>query len=130
LETRTRLKRAMIRAYDIPDYKQAQAAVLEIHADLLHCNRSAAHILEQDLEKTLTLHQTENISKLSRSLRSTRCLVGIEQKANRRVKEIQRWLKPTDRRAQIALALLEIEMGLRKLDHASTLPVLLPQTPA
>lgn len=119
------IKGAMKQAYEIPDHGKALDALMGIHADLLHRNRSAAHILEQDLDKTLTLHRTGHMSRLSRSLRTTRCIASIGQKLNKRLKELQGWLPPTDRRAQIALGLLEIELGMRTLDHASQLPALL-----
>jgi len=93
----------MKQAYEIPDHGKILDALLGIHVDLLHRNRSAAHILEQDLDKTLTLHRTGHMSRLSRDLRTTRCIASIGQKLNKRLKEIQGWLPPTDRRAQIAL---------------------------
>ncbi len=119
------IKGAMKQAYESPDHETALDAFMDIHADLLHRNRSAAHTLEQDLDKTLTLHRTGHMSRLSRSLRTTRCITRIGQKLNKRLKEIQGWLPPTDRRAQIALGLLEIELDMRTLDHASQLPALL-----
>ena len=90
-----RIKGAMTRAYEIPVYAEAHAALLQIHADLLHCNRSAAQWLQQGLVQTLTLYQTGRIDKLSRSLRSTRCIVRVVQQLNQRLKRIRYWLPPT-----------------------------------
>lgn len=36
-----RIKGAMMRAYEIPVYGPAHAALMQVHADLLHCNRGA-----------------------------------------------------------------------------------------
>ena len=119
-----RIKGAMIRAYEIPVYEQAHSALLQVHADLLHCNRSAAQWFKQDLEQTLTLHRTGQMDQLSRSLRSTRSVVRAAQQLNRRLKGIRRWLGPTSRRAQIALVCMEMELRMRRLSHASALPAL------
>lgn len=121
---RDRIKGALMRAYAFPGYEEAHAALMEIHADLLRCNRSVAHVLKQDLEQTLTVHRTGRLDQLSRSFRSRRCLTRAAQKLNQRVKGIP----PTARRAQIAFVLLEMELRMRRLDHASelsTLPTLL-----
>jgi len=123
-----RIKGAILRAYALPGYTQAYKALMEIHADLLHCNRNAAQWLEQDLDQTLTLHRTGRMEKFSRSLRSTRCIGLVAQKLNQRLKAVQRWLPPIAHRAQIALLLLEMELSMRKLDHASELPALLEST--
>jgi len=115
---------AMMRAYALPEYAPAHQALMKVHADLLHCNRSAAQWLAQDLDQTLTLHRTGSMEKFSRSLRNTRCIGLAAQKLNQRLKGMQRWLPPIARRAQIALLLLEMELSMRKLDHASQLPAL------
>ena len=119
-----RIKGAMMRAYEIPVYAQAHAALMQVHADLLHCNRSAAQWLQQDLDQTLTLHRTGRMDQLSRSLRSTRCIARAAQQLNQRLKGVRRWLPPIFRRAQIALLCLEMELRMRRLAHASELPAL------
>ena len=119
-----RIRGAMTRAYEIPVYAQAHAALLQVHADLLHCNRSAAQWLQQDLEPTLTLHRSGCMDRLSRSLRSTRCIARAAQQLNQRLKGVRRWLPPISRRAQIALLCLEMELRMRRLAHATALPAL------
>ncbi len=105
-----RIKDALLRAYETPDYEQTHTALVAVHADLLHCNRSAAQWLEQDLDQTLTLHRTGSMSTLRRSLRTTRCLTRVGQKLNKRLKEVQHWLPPMEHRGQ-----------MRKLDRATAL---------
>jgi len=119
-----RIKGAMMRAYELPVYAEAHAALMQVHADLLHCNRSAAQWLQQDLEQTLTLHQTGRMDQLSRSLRSTRCIARAAQQLNQRLKGVRRWLPPISRRVQIALLCLEMELRMRRLAHACALPAL------
>ncbi len=117
-----RIKGAMMRAYTLPNYGEAHAALMQIHTDLLHCNRSAAQCFKEDLEDTLTVVRTGYMDKLSRSLRSTRCLLRVAQHLNHQLKAIRCWLPPVRRRAQIALLCLENELHMRRLDHASALP--------
>lgn len=119
-----RIKGAMMRAYTLPNYGEAHAALMQIHTDLLHCNRSAAQCFKKDLEYTLTVVRTGHMDQLSRSLRSTRCLLGVAQHLNHQLKAIRCWLPPERRRAQIALLCLENELHMRRLDHASALPAL------
>jgi len=113
-----------MRAYTLPNYGEAHAALTQIHADLFHCNRSAAQCFEQDLVHTLTVVRTGHMDQLSRSLRSTRCLIRVGEYLNQRLKEMRCWLPPMRRRAQIALLCLENELHMRRLDHASALPAL------
>ncbi|MCY4233919.1 MAG: transposase [Bacteroidetes bacterium] len=119
-----RIKGAMMRAYSLPIYGEAHTALMQVHADLLECNSSAAQCFEEDLEHTLTVVRTGHMDKLSRSLRSTRCLIRVAEHLNHRLKEIRCWLPPVRRRAQIALLCLENELHMRRLDHASELPAL------
>ena len=119
-----RIKGAMMRAYELPVYAEAHAALIQIHAELQHCNRSAAQWFKQDLDHTLTLHRTGRMQTLSRSLRSTRCVVRAAQQLNQRLHGVRRWLAPTSRRAQIALLCLELGLRMRRLGHARELPAL------
>ena len=116
-----RIRGAITRAFAIPDLAFARAALLEIHAQLAPCNRSAAQWLLRDLDLSLTVHQSGIYDQLSRSLRSTQCVVRAVQQLNRRLRGVRHWLAPTARRAQFALLLLEMEVRMRRLAHASYL---------
>ena len=115
---------AMTRAFAIPDLALARASLLQIHAQLQQCNRSAAQWLLRDLDLSLTLHHSGVYDRLSRSLRSTRCIVRVVQQLNRRLRGVRHWLAPASRRAQFALLLLETEMRMRRLAHASYLSIM------
>ena len=115
---------AMTRAFAIPDLALARASLLQIHVQLQKCNRSAAQWLLRDLDLSLTLHHSGVYDRLSRSLRSTRCIVHVVQQLNRRLRGVRHWLAPTSRRAQFALLLLETEMRMRRLAHASYLSIM------
>ena len=119
---RPRIRNAITRAFALPEPEQARAALMRIHAELCTCNRSAAQWLLRDLDPTLTLHRSGLYEQLSPSLRSTRCIAQVAQQLTRRLRGIRRWLPPQSRRAQIALLLLEMELRMRRLAHASYLP--------
>ncbi len=106
---RLRIRGAITRAFALPEAAQAHTALMQIHAELKHSNRSAAQWLLQDLEQTLTVHRSGLAQKLSSSLRSTRCIVRVAQHLNQRLRGVRHWLPPDSRRAQIALLLLETD---------------------
>ncbi len=113
---------AITRAYGSPDLASVRTALEQVHTQLQSRNRSAAQWLMRNLELSLTLHQSGLYDQLSRSLRSTQCvLLRTVQQLNRRLRGVRQWLAPPVRRAQFALLLLEIEARMRRLAHAAYL---------
>ncbi len=103
-----RIRGAITRAFAVPDPKVAHAALMQIHTDLLVCNRSAARWLLRGLDRTLTLHRTGLYEQLSPSLRSTRCVAHVSKKLVRRLRDVRLWMPPDKRRACLALLLLNL----------------------
>ena len=120
-EDRIRIRGAFTRAYAHPEPEQARTALMQIHTELQHLNRSAATWMLHDLEQTLTLHQSGVYERLSSSLQSTRCIAWVGQYLSRRLRGVRHWLAPQTRRAQFALLCLEREAQMRRLAHASYL---------
>ncbi len=120
-EDQRRVKGAISRAYQLPDRQEAHSSLMRIHAELQRCNRSAAQWLLQDLDRTLTLHGTGLYEMLSPSLRSTRCLMHTSHRLVKQLRGLRHWYPPQERRAQLALLLLEMESRMRRLEHASKL---------
>ncbi len=116
-----RVRGAITRAFQLPDRDEAHAALMRIHAELELLNRSAAQWLLQDLEQTLTLHQTGMYELLCSSLRSTRCLVHTASQLFQQMRDLRKWLPPEQRRGQYALMLLAKESRMRRLAHATHL---------
>ena len=123
-EEQRRIRGAIKRAYAQPGARQAHADLLRIHATLVRQNRSAAQCLLQGLEHTLTVHQSGLAGRISPSLYTTRSIARTGCLLQQRVRGVRRWLPPQTRRAQIALLLLERELRMRRLAHASVLSVL------
>ncbi len=119
-----RIRGAITRAFAVPDPKVAHAALMQIHTDLLVCNRSAARWLLRGLDRTLTLHRTGLYEQLSPSLRSTRCVAHVSKKLVRRLRDVRLWMPPDKRRACLALLLLEIESHMRRLPRAAQDPAM------
>ncbi len=118
---RLRIRGAICRAYEIPELARARTALMQIHAQLIASNHSAAHWLLRDLDATLTLHRSGVYEQLSSSLRSTRCVTNVVRQLSKRLRGIRPWLPPPQRRAQFALLLLEMERPMRRLAHAAYL---------
>ena len=111
---RSRLRQA----WQLLDARRAETALLEIHADLQRVNRSAAHVLLEGLQETLTIQRTGLLLTVDRGLRVLHSVDTLGQK-------LQSCVPPgsvRQRLGRIALALLELEVGLRRMAFASYLP--------
>ena len=73
----------------------------------------------QDLDRSLTFHQSGVYDRLSGSLRGTQRVVRVQQ-LNRRVRG--NWLPRTSRRTPFALLLPEMEVRMHQLAHALVHP--------
>lgn len=119
---RLRVQAALYRAYLLPDATEAHAALMQVHATLMRANRSAAQQLMLDMERTLTLHTSGMVEKICPSLRHVTCITHtLRRQLQRRLRDVRTWLPPEERRAAIALSLLEIEGCARRIAHASCL---------
>ena len=111
---RSRLRQA----WQLVDATRAETALMEIHADLQRVNRSAAHVLLEGLQETLTIQRTGLLLTVDRGLRVLHSVDTLGQK-------LQSCVPPgsvRQRLGRIALALLELEVGLRRMAFASYLP--------
>ena len=111
---RSRLRQA----WQLLDATRAETALMEIHADLQRVNRSAAHVLLEGLQETLTIQRTGLLLTVDRGLRVLHSVDTLGQK-------LQSCVPPgsvRQRLGRIALALLELEVGLRRMAFASYLP--------
>ena len=124
VQDRFRIRGAITRAYACPEAEEARAALMRVYAELKTLNRTAAQWLLRNLDQTLTLHSTGLYERLSPSLRSTRCIAHLAVKLHRRLGGVRQWVPKQDRRGYLALLLLEMEAGLRRLPHAAQLPAM------
>lgn len=117
-------RRRLQRAYQRPDYGEAKAALMEIHAELERVNRSAARSLMEGLEETLTLHRLGLFEQLGRSLKTTNCIENLNSQLVKYIGRVKRWMDSDQRQRWVAMGLLEVEQKMRRIDHAEHLPLL------
>ncbi len=118
-EDRRSVRGAITHAFQLPELREAHAALMRIHAELQPRNRSAAQWLLWD--QTLTLHRTGLYEMLSPSLRGTRSLAHATRQLLRQLRGLRHWLPEQERHAQLALLLPVMESRMRRLAHASHL---------
>ncbi len=112
------------RAYNRPEYKDALAALEQLHGELEERNQSAAGSLEEGLEETLTLHRLGVYGVLGRSLKTTNCLESVNALVEERCAKVDHWKNSSQRQRWLATALVDIEPRLRKVMGYRHLPEL------
>jgi transposase-like protein len=112
------------RAYNRPEYKEALAAIDQLHTELEGRNQSAAASLEEGLQETLTLHRLGVYGVLGRSLKTTNCLESVNALVEERCAKVDHWKNSSQRHRWLATALVDIEPRLRKVMGYRHLPSL------
>ncbi len=118
------LRKRLQRAYDRPEYKEALAALNQLHGELEERNQSAAGSLEEGLEATLTLHRLGVYGMLGRSFKTTNCLESVNALVEERCAKVDHWKNSSQRQRWLATALVDIEPRLRKVVGYRHLPKL------
>jgi transposase-like protein len=121
---RDRWRRRLQQAYQKPTYKEAKAALMQVHTELEKLNRSAANSLLEGLEQTLTIHRLGLFDQLGKSLKTTNCIEGLNSRIEAYLGKVKRWMSSDQRQRWVALAVLEIETRLFKIQYAHYLPLL------
>lgn len=117
-------RRRLQRAYNRPTYKEALAALEQLHAELEERNQSAARSLAEGLEETLTLHRLGVYAVLGRSFKTTNCLESVNALVEERCAKVDHWKNSSQRERWLATALIDIEPRLRKVMGYRHLPKL------
>jgi len=110
--------------YNRPDYKEALAALEQLHRELEERNQSAAGSLDEGLEETLTLHRLGVYGVLGRSFKTTNCLESVNALVEERCAKVDHWKNSSQRQRWLATALVDIEPRLRKVMGYRHLPTL------
>ncbi len=105
------------RAYRLPDYQKARAALDTIHADLERLNLSAANSLSEGLEETLTLQRLGLVPLFHRTLATTNMIENVNMLIGKYVGKVTYWQSSEQRHRWLASALLEVEQRMRRIDH-------------
>ena len=112
------------RAYEEPDYETAKRKLLEIRDELKNINRSAANSLEEGLEETLTIHRLGLVEELGRSFTTTNLIENLNSQLVKYVRKVKRWITPEMKSRWVAVALIEIENKMRRINNYEKLHLL------
>jgi transposase-like protein len=112
------------RAYDEPDYQTAKVKLFEIRDELKKINRSSANSLEEGLEETLTMHRLGLVEELGRSFRTTNLIENLNSQLVKYIRKVKRWTDSDMKSRWVAVALLEIENKMRRVNNYEKLHLL------
>ncbi len=118
------LRKRLQSAYNRPEYKEALAALDQLHGELEERNQSAAGSLEEGIEETLTLHRLGVYGVLGRSFKTTNCLESVNALVEERCAKVDHWKNSSQRQRWLATALVDIEPRLRRVIGYRHLPKL------
>ena len=112
------------RAYDEPNYDIAKRKLFEIRDELKKINRSAANSLEEGLEETLTMHRLGLVEQLGRSFTTTNLIENLNSQLAKYIRKVKRWINSEMKSRWVAVALLEIENKMRRVNNYEKLHLL------
>jgi len=108
-------KRTLKEAYQKTTYREAKAALENLHRELIAVNISAANSLKEGLEETLTLHNLRLSPELCKSLNNTNCIESIMGQLGQYTDKVDRWHNSYQLLRWTGAALLEIEPHLNRI---------------
>jgi transposase-like protein len=105
------------RAYRLPDYHEAQAALDTIQADLERINQSAARSLAEGREETLTLQRLGIVEPFHQTFATTNTIENVNMLIGKYVGNVKYWQTSAQRHRWLASALLEVEHRMNRIAH-------------
>jgi putative transposase len=112
------------RAYDEPDYEISKRRLLEVRDELKKINRTAANSLEEGLEETLTIHRLGLVEILGRAFTTTNLIENLNSQLAKYIRKVKRWINSDMRARWVAVALIEIEKKMRRINRYEKLHLL------
>lgn len=112
------------RAYDEPDYETAKRRLLEVRDELRKINRTASNSLEEGLEETLTMHRLGLVEILGRAFTTTNLIENLNSQLVKYVRKVKRWINSEMKSRWVAVALLEIEKKMKRINRYEKLHLL------
>jgi len=106
------------------DLKDAHAELQQLKADLETINRSAARSLDEALDEILTLHRLGINITFARSFATTNCIENVNSQIRKYVGRVKNWSLSNERYRWIAVALLEGEQRMRKVNNFEKLDLM------
>jgi len=112
------------RAYDEPDYETAKKRLFEVRDELKRINRTAANSLDEGLEETLTIHRLGLVGVLGRGFTTTNLIENLNSQLAKYIRKVKRWINSDMRARWVAVALIEIEKKMRRINRYEKLHLL------
>lgn len=96
----------------------------EIREELKKINRTASNSLEEGLEKTLTIHRLGLVEILGRSFTTTNLIENLNSQLTKYIRKVKLWTNSDMKSRWVAVALLEIEKKMRRVNRYEKLHLL------
>jgi len=109
-------RKKMQQAYQIADYEQAKAALMEIGRELKKINLQSYNSLMEGLDETLTLHRMELREELGKSFTTTNCIESVNSQLVKYTRKVKRWMDSEQRYRWVISGLIEIEHKLHRVN--------------
>lgn len=109
------VRRRLQQAYEKTTYKEAKAALEQVHCELEKVNTSAANSLLEGIEETLAIHQLGLSSELAKSLSTTNCIESVMSQLGQYTDKVDRWHNSNQILRWTATGLMDIEHRLHKI---------------
>ncbi len=117
-------RRRLQEAYVKTTYKEAKAALMQLHQELDKFNASAANSLLEGLEETLTIHHLGLSDELARSLSTTNCIEGVMSQLGSYTDKVDRWHNSSQILRWTGMGLMDIEPRLHRIKGHGYLKIL------
>lgn len=117
-------RRRLQEAYAHTTYKEAKAALLQLHQELERFNASAANSLLEGLEETLTIHHLGMSPELAKSLSTTNCIEAVMSQLGSYTDKVDRWHNSDQILRWAGMGLMDIEPRLNRIQGHRYLKVL------
>ncbi len=108
-------RRRLQEAYAQTTYKEARAALLQLHQELERFNASAANSLLEGLEETLTIHHLGLSPELAKSLSSSNCIEAVMSQLGSYTDKVDRWHNSDQILRWTGMGLMDIEPRLNRI---------------
>jgi len=98
--------------------------LFEIKDELRKINRTAANSLDEGLEETLTIHHLGLVEILGRGFTTTNLIENLNSQLAKYIRKVKRWINSEMRARWVAIALIEIEKKMRRINRYEKLHLL------
>ena len=98
--------------------------MLEVRDELKRINRTAANSLEEGLEEILTIHRLGLVEILGRGFTTTNLIENLNSQFAKYIRKVKRCVNSDMRARWVAVALIEIEKKMRRINRYEKLHLL------